>query len=61
MIAISRLSIQIKNPTPVFQLMKGKILKPIVSCMLEFYHALSELQVIARNSDWFIVLFAPVA
>ena len=35
-------------------------LKPIVSCMFEFYHALSELQIIARNSDWFIVLFAPV-
>ena len=25
-----------------------------------FFRALSKLQVIARNSDWFIALFAPV-
>ena len=28
--------------------------------MHDFSHALSKSQVIARNSDWFIALFAPV-
>ena len=28
--------------------------------MRDFSRALSELQVIARNYDWFIALFAPV-
>ena len=32
----------------------------IAPCMCDFSCALSELQVIARNCDWFIALFAPV-
>ena len=28
-------------------------------CMCNFFHPLSKFQVVARNSDWFIVLFAP--
>ena len=33
---------------------------PIAPCMHDFYRASSELQVIVRNCDWFIVLAAPV-
>ena len=29
-------------------------------CMRDFSRALSKLQAIATNSDWFITLFAPV-
>ena len=34
--------------------------KPIAPRTRDFSRALSELQVIARNCDWFIALFAPV-
>ena len=34
--------------------------KPIAPCTRDFSRASSELQLIARNCDWFIVLFAPV-
>ena len=34
--------------------------KPIAPCTRDFYRASSELQVFARNCDWFIALFAPV-
>ena len=34
--------------------------KPIAPCTCGFSRALSELQVIARNYDWFIALPAPV-
>ena len=34
--------------------------KPITTCTRDFFRAFSKLQVIARNSDWFIALFAPV-
>ena len=34
--------------------------KPIPPCMCDFSRALIELQVIGRNCDWFIALFAPV-
>ena len=34
--------------------------KPIAPCTRDISHALSELQVIARNCDWFITLSAPV-
>ena len=34
--------------------------KPITLCKHGFFCTLSNLQVITRNSDWFIVLFAPV-
>ena len=32
--------------------------KPIAPCPRDFSCALSKLQVIARNSDWFIALFS---
>jgi len=34
--------------------------KSIAPCTRDFYRASSELQVIARNCDWFIALFVPV-
>ena len=34
--------------------------KPIAPCMRHFSRALNELQLIARNCDWFIALPAPV-
>ena len=33
--------------------------KPIAPCTRDFSRASSELQVIARNCDWFMALFAP--
>ena len=35
--------------------------KPSAPCTRSFSRALSKLQVIARDSDWFNVRFAPVA
>jgi len=32
----------------------------IAPCTRDFSRALSEFQVIARNSDWFMALFVPV-
>ena len=34
--------------------------KPIAPCTRDFSRASSELQLIARNCDWFIALTAPV-
>ena len=34
--------------------------KPITACTRDFSRTLNKLQVIDANSDWFIVLFAPV-
>ena len=34
--------------------------KPMAPCTRDFSRALSELQVIARNCDWFIALSTPV-
>ena len=34
--------------------------QPLAPCTRDFSRALSELQIIARNCDWFIVLFVPV-
>ena len=34
--------------------------KPIVPCTRDFSRALSKLQAIASNSDWFIALSVPV-
>ena len=53
-IAIATLSDWVKRVAPVFQPMKSK------PCTRDFSRALSELQIIARNCDWFIVLFVPV-
>ena len=33
--------------------------KPIAPCTCDFSRPSSELQVIARNCDWFMTLFAP--
>ena len=48
----------LKRLEPNFQPMRRKP-KPITPCTSHFSRALSVLQVIARNCDWFIVLFAP--
>ena len=45
---------------PVFQPMRQPKPKPIAPCRRDFSRASSELQVIARNCDWFIALFVPV-
>jgi len=49
----------LKSLAPVFQPMRSKS-KSIAPCTRDYSRALSKLQVIARNSDWFITLFAPV-
>ena len=58
-IAIARLSDWLKRLAPVFQPMRSKT-KPIAPCTRDFSRASSELQVIARNCDWFISLPAPI-
>ena len=58
-IAIPRLSHWLKRVAPVFNQGEAKP-KPIAPCTRDFSRASSELQVIARNSDWFIALSAPV-
>ena len=58
-ITIATLIGWLKNPVPVFQPMRSKIKTNRTLCA-RFSRALSELQVIARNSDWFLPLFAPV-
>ena len=40
------------------QLFNQSEAKPIAPCTSDFSHALSKLQIIARNCDWFIALFA---
>ena len=60
-IAIATLSDWLKRLAPVFQPMRINAKpKPIAQCSREFSRALSELQTIARNCDWFIALPAPV-
>ena len=62
-IQIPRLIDWLRYLAPVFQpamRRKRKTQKPIAPCMHHFSPALSRLQVIAGNCDWFIVLFAPV-
>ena len=60
-IAIATLSDWLKRLAPVFQPMRRKT-KPnrTMYCRRDFSRASSELQVIARNCDWFIALPAPV-
>ena len=58
-IAIATLRIGLKVSRKFFSQLEAKP-KPIAPCTRHFSRALSKLQVIARNSDWFIVLFAPV-
>ena len=49
----------LKNVHPVFQPMRSKV-KTNRILYARFSRALNKLHVIARNSDWFITLFAPV-
>ena len=58
-IAIAMLSDWHKRVVPVFQPMRSKTkINGTVYC--DFSHTLRELQLIARNRDWFIALFVPV-
>ena len=58
-IAIATLSDWLRRLAPVFNQWEAKP-KPIAPCTRHFSRALSELQIISRNYDWFIALFAPV-
>ena len=58
-IEIATLSDWLKRFAPVFNQWKATP-KPIVPCTRDFFRASSELQVIARNCDWFIALPVPV-
>ena len=58
-IAIATLSDWLKRLAPVFQPMRIQT-KAIAPCTRDFTRASSELQVIARNCDWFIALPAPL-
>ena len=57
-IAIATLSDWLKRLAPVFPPTAKS--KPFAPCTRDFSRALSELQVIARNCDWFIALSAPI-
>ena len=54
-----RLVIGLKESCQFFNQWEAKP-KPIPPCTRDFSRASSELQVIARNCDWFIALFVPV-
>ena len=54
-----RLVIGLKDTRQFFNQWEAKP-KPIAPCARDFSRSLSELQVIARNGDRFIALFAPV-
>ena len=54
-IVIAKLSDWVKNLAPVFEP------KPIAPRTRDFSRASSKLQVTARNSEWLIAMFAPVA
>jgi len=54
-----RLVIGLKDSRQFFNQWRAKP-KPIAPCTRDSFRALSELQIIARNCDWFIALFAPV-
>ena len=58
-ISIATLSDWLKRVAPVFQ-PKRTTPKPIAPGTPDFSRASSELQIIARNCDWFIALSAPV-
>ena len=60
MTAIAALSDWLKRLAPVFQPMSEAKPKPIAPCTRDFSRALNKFQIIARNCDWFIALFAPV-
>ena len=58
-IRLLRLVIGLKDSRQFFHQREAKS-KPFAPCTRDFSCALSELQVIARNCDWFIALSAPV-
>ena len=59
MIVIATVSGWLKSLALVFCQLEAKP-KPIAPCARDFSRALSKLQVIARNSDWFTGFFVPV-
>ena len=59
-IAIATLSDWLKRVAPVFQPMRSKTKTNRTMYTRDFSRASNELQVIARNCDWFIALPAPV-
>ena len=54
-----RLVIGLKDSRQFFNQWESKP-KPIAPCTRDFSRAFSKFQIIARNYDWFIALFAPV-
>ena len=58
MIAIATLGDWLKRLAPAFQAMRKP--KPIAPSTCDISRASGELQVIARNCDWFMELFVPV-
>jgi len=58
-IASATLNDWLKRLASVFQPMRSKP-KPIALSTRDFSRALSKLQIIARNCDWFIAVFAAV-
>ena len=54
-----RLVIGLKDSRRFFSQWEAKP-KPFASCKRDFSRALSKCQIIARNCDWFIALFAPI-
>ena len=59
-IEIATLSDWLKRLVPVFLTNKNQNKNSIALCTRDFSRASSELQVIARNCDWFMKLFVPV-
>ena len=59
-IAIATLSDWLKRLAPVFQPMRIKTKTNRTRCRRDFSRSSSELQVIARNRDWFIALPTPI-
>ena len=58
-IVIATLNDWLKRLVPVFQPMRSKTRTNRV-CMSDFSRTLSKFQIIPRNCDWFITVFAPV-
>ena len=58
-IAIATLSDWLKDSRQFFNQWEGKP-KPVAPRRRDFSRASGELQIIARNCDWLIVLFVPV-
>ena len=59
-IAISTLGDWLKKSRASFSTNEKQNLKPIAPCTCDISRTLSKLHVTARNSDWFVIVFAPV-